>query len=86
MFLYENKDKKISDGKFIVRLIISSVLTLIGVGVFLTGVWVHITAGKAYLAVLATRVTAQVIMLPIQVVIMFTLRKLLKPAFEKYLY
>ena len=61
-------------------------MALIGVGIFITGIWVHITAGKAYLAVLATRVTAQVVMLPIQVVVIFTLRKLLKPAFEKYLY
>ena len=86
IFLYENEDKKITDGKFIVRLIISSILALIGVGIFITGIWVHITAGKAYIAVLSARVVAQVVMIPIQVVVIFALRKMLKPAFEKYLY
>lgn len=86
IFLYENENKKISDGKFIVRLILSSILSLIGVGIFITGIWVHIIAGKAYIAVLSTRVIAQIVMLPIQVTIIFMLRKMLKPAFEKYLY
>ncbi len=86
LFLYENENKKMSDGKFLIRLILSNILALVGVGVFLTGLWVHITAGKAYIAVLSARVIAQIIMIPIQVVVMFTLRKLLKPAFEKYLY
>ena len=86
LFLYENENKKMSDGKFLIRLILSNILALVGIGVFLTGLWVHITAGKAYIAVLSARVIAQIIMIPIQVVVMFTLRKLLKPAFEKYLY
>lgn len=86
MFLYENENKKISDGKFLIRLILSSILALVGVGIFVTGIWVHITAGKAYIAILSARAITQLIMIPIQVVVMFTLRKLLKPAFEKYLY
>lgn len=86
VFLYENENKKLSDTKFLVRLIISSVLSLIGVGIFITGIWVHITAGKAYIAVLSARVVTQLIMIPIHVVVMFALRKLLKPAFEKFLY
>lgn len=86
IFLYENENKKITDSKFLIRLIISSILSLIGVGIFITGIWVHITAGKAYVAVLSARVVTQLIMIPIQVVVMFGLRKLLKPAFEKFLY
>ena len=86
IFLYENENKKFTDSKFLIRLIISSVLSLIGVGIFITGIWVHITAGKAYIAVLSARVVTQLIMIPIQVIVMFGLRKLLKPAFEKFLY
>lgn len=44
------------------------------------------TSGKAYVAILATRVTAQAIMLPIQVVVIFVLEKFLRPFFKKYLY
>lgn len=83
LFLYENKP--INDGKFVVKLILSSILALIGVGIFITGIWVHITVGKAYIAVLSTRAIAQLAMLPIQVIIIFSLRKVLKPMFEKYL-
>ncbi len=86
LFLYEDENRKITDGKFLIRLILSSVLVLVGVGIFLTGLWVHITAGKAYIAVLSARVIAQLVMIPIQVIVIFALRKLLKPATEKYLY
>lgn len=86
IFLHETEEKQMKDRKYIAMLIISSVLALIGVGIFITGIWVHITAGKAYLAVLSARVVAQVVMLPIQVLVMFALRKALKPLINKYLY
>lgn len=86
IFLYEDENKKLTDSKFLIRLIISSVLCLIGVEIFITSIWVHITAGKAYIAVLSTRAVVQLVMIPIQVIVMFALRKLLKPAFEKFLY
>lgn len=85
-FYMRTKIKSLVNGKFLVRLIISSILSLIGVGIFITGIWVHITAGKAYIAVLSARVVTQLIMIPIHVIVMFALRKLLKPAFEKFLY
>ena len=42
--------------------------------------------GKAYIAVMVSRVTAQAIMLPIQVVVIFTIDKFLRPVLNKYLY
>ncbi len=86
VFLYESPEKPMNDGKFLVRVIISSVLALGGVSILLTSLWLNILYGSAYTAVLATRVVPQVVMLPIQVVIIFALRKLLKPAVKKYLY
>ncbi len=86
LFLYEDNEKKMSDKKYLIKLIISSIVVLLGIELFLTGLWVHITAGKANFAVIGTRVVAKLIMLPIQVIVMFALRKLLKPAVDKYLY
>lgn len=85
-FLYENNEKKMSDKKCIIMLIISSVLALGLVNILLTSLWLKILYGSAYTAVLATRVVPQLIMLPIQVIVMFALRKLLTPVINKYLY
>lgn len=85
-FLYENNEKKMSDKKFIIMLIISSVLALGLVNILLTSLWLKMLYGSAYTAVLATRVVPQLIMLPIQVIVMFALRKLLMPVINKYLY
>lgn len=87
LILYKNPEKEeISDGKFLIRIIVSSVIVLGGVSVFLTSLWLNLMYGKAYLAVVASRVTAQAIMLPIQVVVIFALEKFLRPIFKKYLY
>lgn len=61
-------------------------MVLGGIAILLTSVWIKMTSGKAYVAILATRVTAQAIMLPIQVVVIFVLEKFLRPFFKKYLY
>ena len=85
-FLYENNEKKMSDKKAVIMLIISSVLALGLVNILLTSLWLKMLYGSAYTAVLATRVVPQLIMLPIQVIVMFALRKLLMPVINKYLY
>lgn len=84
LFLYKKPGQEISDGKFIIKLIVSSVLVLGLIGVLLTSLWVHITAGKSYVAVMAGRITTQVIMLPIQVVTIFILEKLTRPITKKF--
>lgn len=84
IFLYKKPEQEISDGKFIIKLIISSVLVLGLIGILLTSLWVHITAGKSYVAVMAGRITTQVIMLPIQVITIFTLEKLTRQITNKF--
>jgi len=86
LILYKKPGEEISDKKFVLKLIISSLIVLGGITVLLTSVWVNITSGKAYIAVIATRVTAEAIMLPIQVIVIFVLEKFLRPFFKKYLY
>ena len=42
--------------------------------------------GKAYIAVILTRITTQAIMLPIQVITIYLLEKALRPFAKKYIY
>lgn len=86
IFLY-NKGKRFeSNKKFIIRLIISSFIVLCVVNIFITSLWIHLLYGKAYLAVLASRVVTQIVMLPIHIVMIFAIEKFTRPFFEKYLY
>lgn len=72
--------------KFILRLTISSLLVLGVVNIFITSAWLHILYQKAYFAILTTRVLAQVIMLPIQIIVIYYLEKFTRPFVEKYLW
>ena len=90
IFLYKNpqKDNVCDDsnnGKWILKLSISSVLVLGIVNIFITSIWLHILYQKAYFAIIATRVTTQLIMLPIQVIVIFWLEKFTRPFVQKYL-
>ena len=85
LFLY-NKDKKIDNKKLILKLILSSSIVLLIVNIFINSLWIHLLYGKAYLAVLVSRVVAQIVMLPIQVIVIFAIEKFTRPFVEKYLF
>ena len=86
LFLYRKPESKISNFKYIVFLIISSVIVLGGIKILLESLFLNVLYGKAYLAVIASRVVTQSIMLPIQVITIFLLEKALRPFALKYLY
>lgn len=86
IFLYKKQNNKMSDKKFIIRLIISNLLVLGIVEIFVVSLWLNMLYGKAYLVVVSTRVLAQVIMFPIRIVTIFVLEKLTRPIVNRYLY
>ena len=86
IFLYKKPGKEKSDFKFIISLIISSIIVLGGIKILLESVFLNVLYGKAYLAVIASRLVTQAIMLPIQVITIFLLEKALRPFAKKYLY
>lgn len=86
VFLYKKPGKEVKDFKFIIRLIISSLIVLIGIKIFLESVFLNVLYGKAYFAVVASRFVTQLILLPIQVIVIFLLDKALRPFVNKYLY
>ena len=71
LFLYNKSEKDVSNKQLLIRLILSSVIVLLFVNIFITSFWLHLLYGKAYLALIASRVVTQVIMLPIQVITIF---------------
>lgn len=86
VFLYKEPEQEIKDSKFIIQLIISSILSLGIVGLLITPLWLNILYGSAFIVAVSSRVVTQVIMLPIQVVTIFLLEKALRPITNKYLY
>ena len=84
VFLY-NKEQVNDNKKFLLKLIISSILVLGLVNIFITSFWLHILYGKAYYVIICTRILSQIIMLPIQVMIIYMLNNFLNPVIDKYL-
>lgn len=85
LILYNKSSEEFSNLNFLIRLTVSSVLVLGVVNIFITSFWLHMLYGKAYFAIVATRVTTQVIMLPVQIITVFSLNKFIKPVVNKYL-
>ena len=88
VFLYQNPEKGEAETpkwKFIIALILSSILDLGIVNIFMKSWWLHILYQEAYFTILTARVLAQIIMLPIQVLSIFVLEKLTRPFVKKYL-
>lgn len=86
LILYNKSGEEFSNLNFLIRLTVSSVLVLGVVNIFITSFWLHMLYGKAYFAIVVTRVTTQVIMLPIQIITVFSLNKFIKPVVNKYLF
>ncbi len=85
LVLYKNGEEY-SDKSLIIRLIIASTLVVVLVQFLMNSLWIYITTDKAFLAILTTRITAEAIMIPVQIVTMFIIIKALKPITKKYLF
>lgn len=84
IFLY-NKGKQMSNKKLLIMLTISSAIQLIIVNIFISSLWIHILYGKAYVAIMASRVVTQIVMIPIHIVTIYALEKFSRPYVKKYL-
>lgn len=70
LFLHR-KDEKLNNKKFVLKLIISCLIVLMVCNGLINSLWIYITSKKAIMAILPTRLLKQIVMLPIEVVIMF---------------
>ena len=85
LVLYK-KGEEFTSKSLIIRLIISTMVVTLFVNMILGTLWLVIMYDKAFFVLLGTRAIKEVIMLPIQVVVIFVLDKFLRPFFKKYLY
>lgn len=85
IFLYKKQIDSYSDKQFLIRLILSTILVAIIVNMGLNTLWTSITSGKAFLALFATRVVKQLIMIPIHIVVILFIEKFLRNSFYKYM-
>lgn len=83
--LYKKKEDAYSDFQFIIRLIISTTLVAIISNMLLNTLWTSMTTGKAFKVLFFTRVTKQLIMIPIHIVVIFCMEKVLRIPFDKYI-
>lgn len=85
IFLKRDFNKEINEKKFIFGLIISSILVLVLDGIFLRSLWLNILYGKAFWIIVGSRVVAELIKIPIQVVTIYILDKVTRNFVNKYL-
>ena len=86
LFLHKKPGEERKDFKFIIQMFLSSVIVLGGIKILLESYFLNILYGRAYFAVIASRIVTQSIMLPVQVITIFLLEKALRPFVKKYLY
>lgn len=87
----ENQIENIShsfykDKQLIFRLIVSSFINLIIIGIFITGLMISKLYGQAYVIVLSSRAITKIVMLFVQVIVISLLNKTLIKYSEKYLF
>lgn len=76
-----------SDNKnFKWKAIISNIIVFIVLKLFLDSFWLNIMYGKTFIYYLGIRANAQIIMLPINIILIIFIEKKLKEPIQKYLY
>lgn len=85
LFMY-NKDLCFYEKKqFLIRIILSSIINLIIIGIFITGLMISTLYGQAYLLIITSRAITKIIMLFIQVILMYLLNPKIINYTKKYL-
>ena len=85
MLLYKREENSYDDKQFIIRLIVSTILVTGISNVGLNTLWISITTGKAFIVLLGTRIVKELIMIPIRVIVIFSIEKMLRNPFNKYI-
>lgn len=84
LILHKN-EQELTNKSLIIRLVISCTLVVVLVQFLMNSLWIFITTDKAFTAILTARITAEAILIPVQIVTMFILINALKPITKKYL-
>lgn len=85
IFLYKKDENSYSDKQFLIRLFFSTVLVAVIVNMGLNTLWTSITTGKAFMVLFFARIVKQLIMIPIHILVIFSIEKGLRNLFYKYM-
>ena len=78
-------NKEINNKKFVICLIISTVLVLVLDGIFLRALWLNILYGKAFFLIVSARLISELIKIPVQIITIYILDKVTREFVIKYL-
>ena len=86
VILYRNPNKETKEWKFITKILIANILAYGFIHIMLNAVWLSFQFGEAYKVILFSRLSIQLVMMPIQMILIYALYKALKPLMQKDLY
>lgn len=85
LLLYKQEDNSYTDKQFLIRLIISIILVTCISNIGLNTLWISITTGKAFVVLLGTRIVKELVMIPIQIVVILFIERMLRKPFNTYI-
>ena len=85
LLLYKKEESTYTDKQFLLRLIISVILVTSISNIGLNTLWISITTGKAFIVLLGTRIIKEIIMIPIQIIVILFIEKMLRKPFDTYI-
>jgi ECF transporter S component (folate family) len=86
LMLYRNPNKEFNKRNFIIKLVISNIIVALLIDIFLTPVWLSMVFGRQYMDWLIPGVWVQIVLCPLQIIVMYGLDKVYRPYMEKRLY
>ena len=85
LLLYKKEDNSYTDKQFLIRLIISVILVSCISNIGLNTLWLSITTGKAFIVLLGARIIKEIVMIPIQIVVILFVERMLREPFDTYI-
>lgn len=83
--MYKKEADSFTDLQFILRIIIAVVLVTCIVNFGLNTLWISITAKKAFMPLLASRIVKELIMVPIRIIVILFVERILRKPFDTYI-
>ena len=84
-FILYKKEGDLSKKQLLIRLVIATLIATLIVNLLLNTLWLVIMYDKAFIVLIGTRIVKELVMIPIQVITMFTIVQALQPITKKYL-
>ncbi len=85
LLLYKKEDNSYTDKQFLIKLIISVIVVSCISNIGLNTLWLSITTGKAFIVLLGARIIKEIVMIPIQIVVILFVERMLREPFDTYI-